>query len=312
MTTPNARRYAIIAPCRNEANFMRKTLDSILLQSIAPALLLVVDDGSTDDTPKILDEYKPKMPYLRVVTRADRGTRAVGGGVIEAFYAGFDTITIDDYDYICKLDLDLILPPAYFENLMKRLEANPRLGTCSGKPYFPHPDTGVLTSEGCGDETSIGASKFYKVACFKDIGGFVRQVMWDGIDCHTCRMKGWIARSWDDEDIRFIHLRPMGSSQQNIWVGRKRHGFGQWFMGASLIYTTAAAINRIPKHPRVIGALAMWWGYIESMLQRKPRYDAPGFRKFVRKWQWEALVLGKRRATQRAEARGQALSGNPR
>ena len=35
------------------------------------------------------------------------GRRAVGSGVMEAFYEGFETIDLDDYDFICKLDLDL-------------------------------------------------------------------------------------------------------------------------------------------------------------------------------------------------------------
>jgi len=34
----------------------------------------------------------------------------------------------------------------------------------------------------CGDEMVVGRTKFYRVACFREIGGFVRQVMWDGID----------------------------------------------------------------------------------------------------------------------------------
>ncbi len=73
---------------------------------------------------------------------------------------------------------------------------NPRLGTCSGKPYFE--DGGSLVSEKCGDEMSVGMTKFYRVECFQEIGGFVREVMWDGIDCHRCRMLGWIAASWND------------------------------------------------------------------------------------------------------------------
>jgi hypothetical protein len=32
--------------------------------------------------------------------------------VIEAFYAGLDTVDLDQFDYLCKLDLDLDLPPA--------------------------------------------------------------------------------------------------------------------------------------------------------------------------------------------------------
>ncbi|MGD9789370.1 MAG: glycosyltransferase family 2 protein [Phycisphaerales bacterium] len=315
MTTPPSpampTRYAIVAPCRDEAAYMRRTLDSLLNQTIQPALLLVVDDGSTDDTPKILAEYQPKMPYLRVLTRSDRGKRAVGPGVIEAFYAGLDTITMDEFDFIVKLDLDLDIPNRYFEIMCERMAAQPRLGTCSGKPYFPHPSTGQLVSEGCGDEMSVGMIKFYRVECFKQIGGFVREVMWDGIDCHRCRMLGWIAASWDEPDIRFTHLRPMGSSQQSIWKGRTRHGFGQWFMGTSFSYMTASAIFRLPKHPVLIGGLAMWWGYIKSALTAKPRYNDLEFRKFLRAYQRDALIHGKAAATRSLNER-QASRWNPK
>src|SRR4051812_3876684 len=198
------RRIVVVAPGRDESRFMRRTLDSLARQTLAPALIVVVDDGSTDATPEVLAEYEQRVPHLRVVRRPNRGERSVGPGVIEAFYAGLETVKLDEFDYVCKLDLDLDLPDRYFESLVERMEADPRLGTCSGKPYYPHPRTGELVSEGCGDDTSIGASKFYRVDCFRQIGGFVRHVMWDGIDAHRCRMLGWKAASWDDPALRFI------------------------------------------------------------------------------------------------------------
>ena len=160
-----------------------------------------------------------------------------------------------------------------------------------------------MVSEACGDETSVGMTKFYRVACFLDIGGFVRQVMWDGIDCHRCRMKGWIARSWDDPELRFIHLRPMGSSQHGIWTGRKRHGFGQYFMGTSLAYMTASALFRLTRRPFVVGGAGMWWGYVSSMVLGQPRYDDLDFRRFLRGYQWDCLRRGKKKATQRIDDR---------
>src|SRR5690606_17943660 len=138
-----SRRYVLISPCRDEAAYMRRTLDSVAAQTVPPALWVVVDDGSRDQTPAILAEYAARLPYLRVVRREDRGVRAVGPGVIEAFYAGLDTVNLDEFEYLCKLDLDLDLPPRYFEILIQRMEADPRLGTCSGKPYYPHPVTGA-------------------------------------------------------------------------------------------------------------------------------------------------------------------------
>src|SRR5205807_1275955 len=166
-------------------------------------------------TPAILGEYAARFDFIRIVRRKDRGRRSVGPGVVDAFYAGLETIDLTHFDYLCKLDLDLELPKRYFELLMQRMEAEPRLGTCSGKPYYPMSD-GRLMSEDCGDETSVGMTKFYRVECFRQVGGFVREVMWDGIDCHRCRMLGWIARSWDDPELRFVHLRPMGSSENGI------------------------------------------------------------------------------------------------
>lgn len=290
------RRYVVISPGRNEAKFMRQTLDSVIAQTIRPALWVIVDDGSTDESPQILADYAARHDWIRIVTRTDRGKRAVGPGVIEAFYAGYETIDPNDYGYVCKLDLDLNLPPAYFEGLMARMEADPYIATCSGKAYIWQ--NGVLVNERHGDETSIGATKFYKMSCFLALGGFVREVMWDGIDVHQCRMRGWAACSWDSPELRFIHLRPMGSSQVGVLTGRMRHGYGQYFMGTSFLYMLANAVNRINEKPYVVGSLAMLWGWLKSALQRKPRYEEPGFRNFLRHYQWRALVVGKARAVE--------------
>src|SRR3984893_8660401 len=97
--TPS-RSYLLISPCRDEAQYLRRTLDSVAAQSVPPALWVVVDDGSTDGTPVILEEYARRLPYLRVVRRSDRGRREVGPGVIEAFYAGLETVSLDNFDYL--------------------------------------------------------------------------------------------------------------------------------------------------------------------------------------------------------------------
>jgi biofilm PGA synthesis N-glycosyltransferase PgaC len=298
----SSRRYLLISPCRDEAQYLRRTLDSVAAQSVPPALWIVVDDGSTDETPAILQEYAQRLPYLRVVRRTDRGHRRVGPGVIEAFYAGLDQVCLDEFDYLCKLDMDLDLPARYFELLMERMEKNPRIGTTSGKPWFVHPQTGAFVPEVCGDEMSVGMTKFYRVACFKEIGGFVRQVMWDGIDCHRARMLGWIAESVDLEPIRFVHLRPQGASYKGIWTGRVRAGFGQYFMGTSPLYYLVVALYRLPAHPMLIGSIAMLWGYLGSWLRRWPRYEDAEFRQFLRSYQHACLRIGKRGATVWVEA----------
>jgi len=289
--------YLLVSPCRNEAAYMRITLDSVVTQTVKPTLWIIVDDGSSDDTPRILAEYAERYPFIKVITRENRGHRSVGPGVIEAFYHGYDQVDVSQFDYVCKFDLDLDLPPRYFEILIERMQQNRRIGTCSGKAYFRNKKSGELISEKCGDEMSVGMTKFYRRSCFEEIGGFVRQVMWDGIDCHKCRQYGWIAVSWDEPDLRFIHLRPMGSSQKGIFTGRMRHGFGQYFMGTSLVYMTASSIFRLFHPPYFIGGAAMWWGYVKSMLNRSPRFEDKALVKFIRQYQWNCLIKGKSKAT---------------
>jgi glycosyltransferase involved in cell wall biosynthesis len=296
------RRYCLITPCRNEAEYAERTLASVTAQSVPPAAWIIVDDGSTDATPELVARYAERFEFIEVLQREDRGKRSVGPGVVDAFYTGYDSIVPGDFDYVCKLDMDLDLPPRYFERLMELMEADPRLGTVSGKPFFPGPD-GEPKSEACGDEMSVGMTKFYRTTCFRAIGGFVREVMWDGIDCHRCRMLGWKAMSACDSDLRFLHLRPMGSSEQGILTGRLRHGYGQYFMGTGLLYMTASALFRMTRRPFLIGGLAMWWGFVRSALRRRPRYDDEVFRRFLRRYQRSCLLRGKAAATKRLDAR---------
>ena len=316
------RRYCLVTPCRDEARYARRTLDAITRQSEPPALWVIVDDGSKDATPEILAEYAARFPFIRIVRRADRGDRKLGGGVIDAFYSGYDTIDPDEFDYVCKLDLDLDIPRRYFALLMDRMEAEPRLGTCSGKAYFvpeghsdddialPLFDTSRLVSESLGDDNSAGMIKFYRRRCFQQIGGFVRELMWDGIDGHRCRQLGWIAASYDDPELRFVHLRPMGTSHKNWWTGRVRHGFGQYFMGTTPAYMLASAAFRMSRPPVVLGGLGMLHGYFRSMVKRNSRYGDAEFRRFLRRYQWSVLLKGKARAIEELNER-QAARWDP-
>ena len=289
--------YLIISPCRDESDYMERTLDSIVKQTLLPKKWVIVDDGSTDSTPQILETYSRQYDFIEVITRENRGFRQVGPGVIDAFYTGYLEAEPESFDYVCKLDLDLDLPERYFEILIHRMEESLRIATCSGKPY--NEIRGRMVSEKRGDEMSVGMTKLYRRTAFEQIGGFIREVMWDAIDCHRCRQLGWLAYSWDEPELRFNHLRMMGSSQQNILVGRMRHGYGQYFMGTGLIYMTATSTFRAMQRPYLIGGLAMLWGYLQSILKNSPRLDDKDLQKFIRRFQWDCLLHGKKEATRK-------------
>jgi len=284
---PNHRKLLIISPVRDEAAYLRQTIDSVVAQTVRPTIWMIVDDGSKDETYTIAERVANKHDWIQVYRRSDRGIRQLGGGVVEAFDDGLSRFHLDDFDYVCKLDGDLEFGPTYFERLFERFEADPQLGTASGKAWLRVGQR--LVSERTSDDFSQGQSKLYRVQCFKEIGGFVRAVMWDGIDCHRCRMLDWKAISFRDDELRFIHLRVMGSSARSIYHGRLRWGFGQYFMGTHPLYALAIAAYRSVERPWLLGGLLILAGYFGGYIRRQPRYDDLTFRRHLRQWQLKRL-----------------------
>jgi len=301
--TVPGRRLLVVSPAKNEDEYLERTIESLAAQVLRPTLWIIVDDGSTDRTGALADGAAQRHEWIKVVHRPQATERRVGPGVIEAFYAGLETVDLAGYDYVCKLDADLVVPPRYFAELIRRFEANPRLGTASGKIYTPIGDK--VLWERTSDDLSVGAAKLYRRECFNGIGGFVREVMWDGIDCHRCRMLGWQAASYPDPELSLCHLRLMGSSHQSIYHGRRRGGRGQYFMGTHPLYFLAIVGYRLADRPRVLGALHFLFGYLAAWWQGAARYDDPAFRRHLRSWQLRELL-------RRLTGRSQSSTARPR
>lgn len=285
------RKIAIVSPVRNEEEFIEFTLSSIARQTVKPAQWIIVDDGSSDRTFEIASRYAAEHEWITVVRKPDRGERAVGPGVVEAFNFGLAHVH-SDADFICKMDGDIELPDRYFESLLEKFDVDAELGAASGKPFIRVGSR--LVPEKTSDEMVAGQINFYRRACFDAIGGFVQEVHWDAIAFHRARMGAWRTASFHDESLMFIHLRLMGSSHKGIVTGRKRWGKGQYFIGTHPIYLLAIVAYRMLERPFVVGGLFILIGYVQAALRRERRYTFPGFRKSLHAWQFERLGLGKR------------------
>ena len=86
--------YVVVSPVRDEEAYIRFTVDCMLHQTILPKEWIIVDDGSTDKTGSIIDEYAKQYSWIRVIHRGNRGFRKAGGGVVDAFNEGYQTISI--------------------------------------------------------------------------------------------------------------------------------------------------------------------------------------------------------------------------
>lgn len=295
-------RFVVITPVRDEVSYVAQAVASMLEQTNRPVRWVIVDDGSSDGTQAALAELVGFHDWICVVNQADRGSRLVGQGVVAAFLRGYAEVVDLQFDFVCKLDMDIVLPSAYFETLLRRMESDPRLGTASGKPFYRDAH-GARVSERIGSDMSVGAVKTYRRRCLEQIGGPVLGVMWDGIDCHRARIFGWKAVSWDDRDLEFEHLRPMGASELGMINGRKRWGRGQYFMGTGLLWMVASATFRAFRPPVIVGGAAMLWGYISAALHGLPRLDDPRLRSYLRAYHRTALLRGKATAVQLVERR---------
>lgn len=285
-------KIVIISPVRDEIEYIEKNIESMAAQTLKPVEWLIVDDGSTDGTTEILRNAQEKYSWIHLEEKPNRGKRAVGPGVIEAFYYGYERIQTADYDFICKMDGDIELKPKYFETLIRFFKEDKFLGAASGKPYLKEGDQ--LIEERTNDEIVAGQVNFYRRECFEKIGGFVREVHWDGIASHRVRMEGWRARSIRHPELVFIHQRLMGSSEKGILEGRLRWGRGQYFMGTHPLYIFAIGVYRLWERPFLIGGISIVLGYFQAMLQGMRRYENLDFRKSLHAWQLERLKLGKR------------------
>jgi poly-beta-1,6-N-acetyl-D-glucosamine synthase len=258
-------RHVAIVPARNEAQFISTTLGSILRQTVPPDRVYVVDDGSTDETAAIVRDLCEQHPTLELVSRAPRPTRRMGGGVVEAFDAGYARCRHEAFDYVSKLDADQVLPRDYFERLLGFLDANPDYAAAGGVPYEPVAGRQVAWRMAA---THVpGSLKTIRKEVFDRMGGFVPVLGWDIIDLVKMRSLGYRTGHLH---LPVRHLRQHGSAEGKV-RGKVQWGEGAWIIGSHPLFVLARGIYRMREPPYVVSGLAFWWGYLRAALRRTPR-----------------------------------------
>lgn len=197
---------AIIIPAYNEEKFITDCLESLLNQTHSAKKILVVDDGSTDSTPEIVEKVSSTHQNLSVVTRPKSFSHEPGSKIVEAFNFGLKNLSVD-YDVICKFDADLIFPPTYLEVLAKAFGENPNLGMFGGFCTVKKNSKWVVEQLTNADHIR-GALKAYRKECFQDIKGLVSAMGWDTVDEMKARFYGWEVET--DPNLLVKHLKPTG------------------------------------------------------------------------------------------------------
>lgn len=279
--------YVVITPARNEEAYIAHTIDSMMSQSELPLRWVIVDDGSTDATPDIVAEAERRHPWICLLRRKDRGFRHAGQGVIEAFYAGFETIRDLPWDFVVKFDGDLSFGRDYFRDCFARFAENPKLGIGGG--YCCIDLNGRIEPEFDGDPPFHvrGPTKLYRRKCWEDIDGLYSVPGWDGIDEIKANMMGWKTATF--RDIRLIHHRPTGGAY-GTWRNQTKYGVANYVMGYHPVFMACKCLKRSVIPPYLIGSIALAWGYTSAWLGKCKRVPDPELLSYARSQQWRALT----------------------
>jgi glycosyltransferase involved in cell wall biosynthesis len=257
----------------------------MVARTIRPVEWLVVNDGSTDRTGDIIDEYSARYPWIRAVHRKNRGFRKAGGGVVDAFNDGYGQLTCTDWDYIVKLDGDLSFEPDYFERCFNHFANEPRLGVGGGVMCYIA--DGEKSFEANPAFHVRGATKIYRRACWDAIGGFWPAPGWDTMDEVKASMLGWTTRSFPE--LHLLHHRYTGAAD-GTWANLVKNGRANYVCGYHPAFMLLKCLRRLRFKPYLIGSVALLYGFLTGYTQRIPQVDEPETIKYLRKQQLARLT----------------------
>ena len=282
--------YIIVTPCKNEGQNLPNLIESVTTQTIKPALWVIVDDGSTDNTPQILKEAEAKYGWIKSIRLDSTGKRDLGLHLANIVRKGFD-IAIEyckrneiNYKYLCILDADLILEPTFYENIIKEFEKNPKLGIASGGTRHIIGNR-VVIAKLSPDEPS-GGHMVIRKECFEQCEGIPISYAFDSVLKAKARLRGWETRRF--EDFIVTEIRDV-ASVGGYWNGYFHKGKASYYLDLHPLHVFYRIVTyTIKRRPHYLG-IAYLLGYTHSILKKEGKISDKEVRQYFRN-KWRFLI----------------------
>ena len=233
-------KFLIIIPTHNEEKNILFCLESLKKQTFRDYKIVVVNDGSTDHTQNILDEFAAKHPEFEI-KNLEKSEHQPGAKVVRTFNKGLETVDLKDFDIICKFDADIIFPENYLKKINEIYVKNPKAGMVSGivkvkKSVFEkklafdfRDEKKQWVFENISSKNHVrGPIKSYRKECFRDMNGLRPVLGWDNIDVMLAKKHGWEVITIKDLWVK--HLRPTAYKYKN----QKAEKLGEYFYNIGL------------------------------------------------------------------------------
>ncbi|WP_026970144.1 glycosyltransferase family A protein [Algoriphagus terrigena] len=271
-------KFCVIVPVYNEGKFLERFLESIINQSKIPSLVVCVDDNSTDDSARIIKRYSEKFPYILYVFNESGSFKVQGTKVISAFNFGMTFLSIEDFYFISKIDADLELPFNYFQTVIDVFQYNSSIGITGGR--IVELSNGSWTKTTQANYHVRGALKSYRVDCFKQIGGLLPVLGWDGLDEMTAMFFGWGTKVFD-VDVK--HFRP-AASDYNYKELCFKLGVANYCNGSNLFLAFVRASVRSARKLNLFIFYYFLKGYLTAQVKKYPKNVSPELALFINRF----------------------------
>jgi glycosyltransferase involved in cell wall biosynthesis len=278
--------YILITPVKNEEKNLCDVFESVINQTMKPAIWLIVDDGSTDNSPTIIQNYVSKHVWIKTIHLPPR-PRDIVFHVSYVYKCGFDYIIkyCDDnkieYNFISSLDADTVLEPEYFEKLLCKFETSEKLGIASGGLY--HEIGGELKLSTKVENFPSGTGRVWSKKCFFDTDGFTLEPSADSISNIKATLRGWDTQRFNE--IKMIEKR-LTSSAEGLWKGYKHNGYMAYYLNKNPLLIFLGALQYTLRKPHYIG-IAFLWGYIVPFIKREDKIKD----REIREYFWNHRIM---------------------
>ncbi|CAM4272677.1 glycosyltransferase family 2 protein [Gillisia limnaea] len=273
----------IVIPAYNEAEFIGKTLQSLVAQTRLPEKIVVVNDQSTDLTKEIILNFAEKYDFISLVNTTSEGEHSPGGKVIRTFNQGYKTLD-EDYDIICKFDADLVFPENYLESIINLFEEDTSTGMAGG--FCTILKNGNWVLENLTDKDHIrGALKAYRKECFLDIGQLRPAMGWDTADELLAQFHGWKIKT--DTELRVNHLKPTGASYNLTSKYKQGEAFYRLRYGFSITLIASVKLAYLKRNFGLFNNYLS--GYFKAKKEKQPFLVSEEEGRFIRNLRWQKM-----------------------
>jgi glycosyltransferase involved in cell wall biosynthesis len=306
---PNGR-LLVISPVRNEAAHLDQVVAAMAAQERPADLWLIVDDGSSDGTAELAEQLVADVPFARLLRTpegytVDQGDRNAAGGPPRAWTYGFRQAASEEFEFVAKLDGDIVLPPEYLSEMLRRFREQPELGIAGGA--ITELREGVWWTMPTPKEHPTAPARIYRLACLEAIGGMPQYMGADVITGVYARMHGYTTLTFEDLPVR--HLRPMGSAQ-GTRRGLERHGRYQYVVHYGFLWIFLRSfVVAVRFRPYGLSGIWLLTGYLRAALGDVERVPDADFAAFAHGEQRARAKASVARRFRRLFARGQRQYG---